>query len=107
MSAKECNDFQPGFAPVRQGRVRGHAGVGPMDKCRKCGSTRIEEGKLEGLSPYGAVGFHPTRIRFLTLKTKIPIVAWVCLDCGFLELGCDTDSLRDIMTEGFDAPLPS
>jgi hypothetical protein len=77
-----------------------------MDKCRRCGSTRIEDGKLEGLSPYGAVGFRPSNIRFLTLKTKIPVEASVCLDCGYLELGCDTDSVREIMRDPTDTPLP-
>jgi hypothetical protein len=73
-----------------------------MIKCDQCGSCHIEEGRLEGM---GAVGFHPTNIRFLTLKTKIAVKAWVCVDCGRLRTGCDPDDLKAIVRSD-ETPLP-
>ena len=49
----------------------------------------METGKLFG-------SFRPDNPRFLTLKTQVPVIATMCIACGYIELAGDAEVLKQI-----------
>lgn len=52
-------------------------------RCLRCGGERMEPG---GLATIGGLAFHPANSTFWTLQPNVAIQAFLCLDCGTLEL---------------------
>ena len=64
-------------------------------KCLRCGSIRLESGKVESVS--GPVHFKPDNTKFFTLSTsRVEVRANVCLDCGTVEFVADADKAQSL-----------
>jgi len=63
-----------------------------MDVCPKCNGKNIEKGIIRGQKKVGFAGEHK---KVLAGDSKIE--AWVCLDCGYLELSVDAKDVKKKM----------
>ena len=52
-------------------------------RCLRCGGERMEPGSL---AARGGLSFYPANSTFWTLSPSVDIQAFLCLDCGNLEL---------------------
>src|SRR5262245_42717206 len=52
-------------------------------RCLRCGGERREPG---GLATLGGLSFYPANSTFWTLSPNVAIQAFLCLDCGNIEL---------------------
>ncbi len=52
-------------------------------RCLRCGGERMEPGALATL---GGLSFYPANSTFWTLTPTVAIQAFLCLDCGHVEL---------------------
>jgi hypothetical protein len=52
-------------------------------RCLRCGGERLEPGGLQGR---GGLSFHPANCTFWTLTPNVKVQAFLCLDCGNIEL---------------------
>jgi hypothetical protein len=52
-------------------------------RCQRCGGERIEPG---GLQARGGLVFYPANATFWTLSPTVAVQAFLCLDCGNIEL---------------------
>jgi hypothetical protein len=59
-------------------------------KCPKCGSLKLETGRLH--SAY----FRPDNTKFFTFDPNVPVRATVCMDCGNIELATDLKRVEGI-----------
>jgi hypothetical protein len=53
-----------------------------------------------GLQSRGGVSFHPANSTFWTLQPNVAIQAFLCLDCGNLELVGDVKKAEALVGEG-------
>ena len=68
------------------------------EKCLWCESERFEEGKLMAMG--GQTVFRPNRVKFWTLSEGVvPIMARVCLDCGYVDLYASPKKLAKLVDE--------
>ena len=67
-----------------------------MDVCSKCGSKNIEKGIIRGQKAVGFAGEHKK-----VLAGDSKILAFVCLDCGYLELSVDKEDVKKKLKTGF------
>lgn len=68
-------------------------------RCLRCGGERMEPG---GLHTIGGLSFRPTNSTFWTLQPNVAIQAFLCLDCGHLELVGDVKRAEALV--GQDKP---
>jgi hypothetical protein len=52
-------------------------------RCLRCNGERMEPG---GMQSFGGLYFYPTNCTFWTLQPNVAIQAFLCLDCGTVEL---------------------
>lgn len=66
-------------------------------KCIRCSSERIETGSIQTT---GQVRFHPNHTKFVSLRTSdIKIQAFMCLDCGHIQLRGDVEKANALVDE--------
>jgi hypothetical protein len=68
-------------------------------RCLRCGGERMEPG---GLHTIGGLSFYPANSTFWTLSPTVAIQAFLCLDCGHLELVGDVKKAEALV--GRDKP---
>lgn len=72
----------------------------PMDaeprsrRCLRCGGEKLEPGSLAGR---GGLGFYPANSTFWTLSPSVEVQAFLCLDCGSLELIGDVKKAESLV----------
>ncbi len=67
-------------------------------KCLWCESERIESGKLMAMG--GETVFRPDNMKFWTLSQgAVPVLARVCMDCGYVDLYASPNKLKKIVEE--------
>jgi len=66
-------------------------------RCLRCGGERMEPG---GLHTLGGLAFHPANSTFWTLTPNVEIQAFLCLDCGNLELVGDVKKAEALVGRG-------
>jgi hypothetical protein len=68
-------------------------------RCLRCRGERVEPG---GLAARGGLSFYPANSTFWTLSPKVAIQAFLCLDCGNIELVGDVRKAESLV--GRDKP---
>ncbi len=68
-----------------------------MDVCPKCDGKNIEKGIIRGSKNVKFAGEHKK-----ALAGDSKIEAFVCLDCGYLELSVDKEDVKKKMKPGFN-----
>jgi hypothetical protein len=67
--------------------TEGSAGAGEpapeSRRCLRCGGERMEPG---GMAARGGLSFYPANTTFWTLSPHVTIQAFLCMDCGTVEL---------------------
>lgn len=63
-------------------------------RCLRCGGKRMEPG---GLAARGRLSFYPANTTFWTLTPSVEIQAFLCLDCGNLELVGDVQKAESLV----------
>ena len=53
-----------------------------------------------GLAGRGGVSFYPANSTFWTLSPKVQVQAFLCLDCGYLELAGDVTKAEALVGRG-------
>jgi hypothetical protein len=66
-------------------------------RCLRCGGERREPG---GLAARGGLAFYPANSTFWTLQPSVAVQAFLCLDCGNLELVGDVKRAEALIGEG-------
>ena len=66
-------------------------------RCLRCGGGRMEPG---GLAARGGLSFYPANSTFWTLSPTVAIQAFLCLDCGNLELVGDVKKAEALVGRG-------
>ena len=66
-------------------------------RCLRCSGERMEPG---GLHTLGGLSFRPVHSTFWTLQPNVAIRAFLCLDCGNLELVGDVKKAAALVGEG-------
>ncbi len=66
-------------------------------RCLRCGGKRMEPGDLH---THGGLSFHPANSTFWTLTPNVAIQAFLCLDCGNLELVGDVKKAEGLIGQG-------
>jgi hypothetical protein len=62
--------------------------------CLRCQGPRLEPGRVQST---GLLYFRPANPRIMTYHTAdIPILAYMCLDCGAIEFGGETKKARTL-----------
>jgi hypothetical protein len=65
--------------------------------CLRCGGERLEPGSL---AARGGLSFYPANSTFWTLSPSVAIQAFLCLDCGNLELVGDVRKAESLVGRG-------
>jgi hypothetical protein len=88
MSSNECTSQVPEYsdepAPVSR-------------QCLRCGGERIEPG---GLAARTGLSFYPANTTFWTLSPSVAIQAFLCLDCGYIQLVGDVKKAESFVERG-------
>ncbi len=63
-----------------------------MEKCTKCGSSRIDKGYLTTVNDPSTVAHRSKRKKWLRFPTLI--TSYVCLECGYTEVNSDIEHLK-------------
>ncbi len=64
------------------------------DRCVSCGHGELVEGRLQGT---GRLYFRPRKTRFFVLaEALVETSAWMCPDCGHVQLFADADKLAKL-----------
>jgi hypothetical protein len=66
-------------------------------RCLRCGGERMEPGALQA---HGGLSFYPANCTFWTLTPHVAIQAFLCLDCGNLELVGDLEKAKALVGQG-------
>jgi hypothetical protein len=66
-------------------------------RCLRCSGERMEPG---GVQARGGLSFHPANSTFWTLWPNVAIQAFLCLDCGHLELVGDVKRAEALVGQG-------
>ena len=67
-------------------------------KCLWCESERIVEGKLMAMG--GQAVFRPSNVKFFALaESAVPVLARVCMDCGYMDLYASPKHLGKVVKE--------
>jgi hypothetical protein len=69
-------------------------------RCLRCGGERMEPG---GVAARIGLSFHPANSTFWTLQPNVAVQAFLCLDCGHLELVGDVQRAEALV--GRDKPV--
>jgi hypothetical protein len=68
-------------------------------RCVRCSGERMEPG---GLATLGGLSFYPANCTFWTLQPHVAVQAFLCMDCGTLELVGDVKKAEALV--GRDKP---
>src|ERR1700675_4560236 len=71
--------------------------------CPRCGSTNLEPGDL--LDGEGKVRFRPINRRFFTLRSSAVVAAFVCMDCGSVQMSVDVEDVAGMLKQEHDQEL--
>jgi len=63
-------------------------------RCLRCGGERREPGSL---AARGGLSFYPANSTFWTLSPWVDVQAFLCLDCGHLELVGDVKRTEELV----------
>jgi hypothetical protein len=66
-------------------------------QCLRCGGERLEPGSL---AAHGGLSFFPANATFWTLTPNVAIQAFLCLDCGNVELVGDVKKAEALVGQG-------
>ena len=66
-------------------------------RCLRCNGERMEPG---GVQARGGLSFHPANSTFWTLRPNVAIQAFLCLDCGNIELVGDVKKAEALVGRG-------
>jgi hypothetical protein len=66
-------------------------------RCLRCNGERMEPG---GLQARVGLSFHPANSTFWTLQPNVQIRAFLCLDCGHMELVGDVQRAEALVGQG-------
>jgi hypothetical protein len=66
-------------------------------RCLRCRGERMEPG---GLHARGGLSFYPANCTFWTLTPNVAIQAFLCLDCGNVELVGDVKKAAALVGRG-------
>jgi hypothetical protein len=66
-------------------------------RCLRCGGERLEPGSLAGRV---GLSFYPANSTFWTLSPTVAIQAFLCLDCGNIELVGDVKKAESLVGRG-------
>jgi len=71
---------------------------GMNNNCNKCGANEAVYGLLE---VRWRIGFKPNsvRLKFWSLRSRVPISATMCRNCGYIELFGDCGILAGMIAE--------
>jgi hypothetical protein len=80
-------------------QVPNDAGEPPLGsrRCLRCNGERMEPGSMESR---GWLSFRPANSTFWTLRPNVAIQAFLCLDCGHLELVGDVNRAEALVGRG-------
>src|SRR5262245_62134959 len=70
------------------------AGEPAPRRCLRCCGERMEPG---GLAARGGLSFYPANSTFWTLQPKVAIQAFLCMDCGTVELVGDVQKAEALV----------
>ena len=65
--------------------------------CPRCGSTNLESGDL--LGGEGKMRFRPISRRFFTLRSSTVVAAFVCMDCGSVQMSIDVEDVAGMLKQ--------
>jgi hypothetical protein len=63
-------------------------------RCLRCRGERMEPG---GMVAPGGLSFYPANCTFWTLQPKVAIQAFLCMDCGTVELVGDVKRVEALV----------
>lgn len=66
-------------------------------RCLRCSGERMEPG---GLHTVGGLSFRPANSTFWTLQPNVALQAFLCLDCGNVELVGDVKKAEALVGRG-------
>jgi hypothetical protein len=80
-------------------------------KCERCGGENLQPGDLTTEFFHHPILFRPRNKRLLTLHAGPLVTAFVCLDCGAVQLTADVEAVQGLLktceVDRGDEPAPA